>query len=237
MIVYCAHCLVTGKKYVGYTSRSLVNRMKSHFRGARKGDPRHFYNAIRKYGETAFVWGVIEEMGEVNHSEAKEREKHWIDTYNTYVEGYNSTEGGDGRVGACSESHKENLRIALRKYYEENPEELDRLSRQSSGRVQSLEEREAKSKKLKNRKRDKEVIERIVNTRRKNGWVVTDEHAQKIQDANIKYYQENPEARKRCGDSTRGKRCITNGVKNRYILPHDPLPEGWEYGMRPRKVQ
>jgi Mor family transcriptional regulator len=61
-IIYCAHCIPTGKKYIGKTLKCLERRKSSH-KSAAKYEKRNlkFYNAIKKYGWNSFIWGVIEE--------------------------------------------------------------------------------------------------------------------------------------------------------------------------------
>ena len=95
MIIYCAHCIPTGKKYVGLTSSSIKERSRQHFQyltGDRSTKTR-FCKALRKYGKENFIWGVIEECAD---DDALQREKHFISLLNTHKTGYNSNEGGTG---------------------------------------------------------------------------------------------------------------------------------------------
>jgi group I intron endonuclease len=88
-VIYCAHCLSTGKKYVGQTvdyKRRLI-RHKSDF----KNIDTKFYRSIRKYGWNNFVWGIIEETNCENLSDL---EIFYIKKFNSYENGYNSTPGG-----------------------------------------------------------------------------------------------------------------------------------------------
>lgn len=50
------------------------------------------YRAIRKYGLDNFSFDVIEECEE---NQLNEKEKYWIEFYNSYKNGYNETKGGD----------------------------------------------------------------------------------------------------------------------------------------------
>jgi len=97
VIIYCAHCICTGKKYIGQTRRELKERIRQHknsfFRNKYKNVK--FYNAIKKYGWDNFIWGIIEE-GDINIWNI--REIYWIEVYNTYKDGYNLTEGGNNRI-------------------------------------------------------------------------------------------------------------------------------------------
>lgn len=91
--IYCAHCIFTGKKYIGQTRRRLLcNRIASHFADANNGYGRSkFYNALRKYGRDGFIWGIIEEceLYLLNN-----REIYWIAEYKTVENGYNLSPGG-----------------------------------------------------------------------------------------------------------------------------------------------
>ena len=55
----------------------------------------HFHNAIRKYGFSDFVFQVIED-NITSEAVLNEREKYWIEYYNSYYDGYNSNLGGEG---------------------------------------------------------------------------------------------------------------------------------------------
>lgn len=91
--IYCAHCIFTGKKYIGQTKqRLLCYRIASHFVDAnkeyRKGK---FYSALRKYGRNGFIWGVIEEC---DFDMLNDKEIYWIAEYKTVENGYNLSPGG-----------------------------------------------------------------------------------------------------------------------------------------------
>lgn len=51
------------------------------------------YKAFRKYGLNNFSFEIIEETSLENMFN---REKYWINFYNSYKEGYNETLGGEG---------------------------------------------------------------------------------------------------------------------------------------------
>lgn len=91
---------ITGKSYIGYTSKTSQKRFTEHFNDAIKYNRdknRKFYNAIRKYGEDC--WQVEILIENLSVIEAKEKEIELIQFYNTYNEGYNATRGGDGNNG------------------------------------------------------------------------------------------------------------------------------------------
>jgi group I intron endonuclease len=92
--IYCAHCIFTGKKYIGQTRKKLLcNRIASHFVDANKGYRKgKFYNALKKYGRSGFIWGIIEEC---DITLLNDREIYWISEYKTVENGYNLSPGGE----------------------------------------------------------------------------------------------------------------------------------------------
>jgi len=94
-IVYCYHCVITGKKYIGKTLYEK-RRRDDHKYNVSNGTSTKFYNAVRKYGWENFVYGIIE-IVEANLLE--DMEKYYIQKYNTMNDGYNMTIGGDGKFG------------------------------------------------------------------------------------------------------------------------------------------
>ena len=84
------------KQYVGKTNRTVEQRWKEHLLeiNQERSKNRPLYRAMKKYGVDNFV---IEELEEVDLSEAEEKEKYWIETLRTYKDGYNATLGGDGK--------------------------------------------------------------------------------------------------------------------------------------------
>lgn len=91
--IYCAHCIFTGKKYIGQTRKKLLcDRIASHFVDANKEYRiSNFHNALKKYGRNGFIWGVIEEC---DVSLLNDREIYWISEYKTIENGYNLSPGG-----------------------------------------------------------------------------------------------------------------------------------------------
>lgn len=96
MYIYKATSKTTGKVYIGQSCQPLDKRMNQHLsRAMTNYDPNnHFHNAIRKYGFSDFSFEVIED-NITDNAILNEREKYWIEQYNSYYDGYNSTFGGD----------------------------------------------------------------------------------------------------------------------------------------------
>ena len=94
-IIYQATNKVNNKTYIGMTTRTLDRRKYQHFWVARKNAKSHFHKAIVKYGESNWTWNILEKGFSNDKNYIREREKHFISNNNTFVEGYNMTEGGE----------------------------------------------------------------------------------------------------------------------------------------------
>ena len=96
--IYMIENKINHHKYIGL-SKNIERRWKEHINKSKhslkKDDmDKALYKAIRKYGEENFIFTILEECEE---KELKEREKFWIEYYNTYKnrKDYNETPGGD----------------------------------------------------------------------------------------------------------------------------------------------
>lgn len=87
----------TGQKYVG-GSVDIDYRMYLHEHSP--NDCSYIDNAIQKYGFDNFEWIILEELPK-DWDIIGEREKYWIEFYNTFKnkKHYNLTEGGGGISG------------------------------------------------------------------------------------------------------------------------------------------
>lgn len=95
--IYKITNLINGKSYIGKTSFSIEKRFKEHQNDAfrDRNEKRPLYNAMRKYGIDNFI---VEQIEECSDALSCEREKYWINYYDTYSNGYNATKGGDGKA-------------------------------------------------------------------------------------------------------------------------------------------
>jgi group I intron endonuclease len=100
-VIYCYHCISTGKKYIGQTVHE-ERRKRQHKHDCKRGVDNKFYRAVRKYGWNKFIYGIVEEY---DVDLLAEQEIYYIDCYDSYNNGYNSTIGGEG-VGGCSPSEE-----------------------------------------------------------------------------------------------------------------------------------
>ena len=95
--IYQFRNVKNGKIYVGQ-SRDMDTRHSAHvnsLRGNRHNNVK-LQRAWNKYGESAFVWSVLEECPE---SQLSERERYWIAANDSFHNGYNMTTGGEGSAG------------------------------------------------------------------------------------------------------------------------------------------
>lgn len=84
---------VNGKVYIGQTIQTIKERFYQHCATKCSESVLNMaiHKAIKKYGKSNFTIEVIEE---VDKDSLNDREKFWIEYYNSYNNGYNSTRGG-----------------------------------------------------------------------------------------------------------------------------------------------
>lgn len=92
-IIYRVTNQLNNKIYIGQTIQTLSERKNKHYYKARQENINtHFINALRKYPEENFIWEVIDNAD--CQEQLDEKEKYWIDYYNSVEEGYNTKDGG-----------------------------------------------------------------------------------------------------------------------------------------------
>ena len=96
--IYIIKNKVNSKVYIGQTSQSPQTRFKQHMKPStcKQRGTYKIYNAINKYGKENFYYEVLEKN--INEEEIDEKEIYYINLYNSYENGYNSTRGGDTRT-------------------------------------------------------------------------------------------------------------------------------------------
>lgn len=100
MFIYRIYNVDTNESYVGQTDKTIDYRFKEHIREAKrslrgeKRDFSFFHRALLYYGIDHFK---IEMLEETSKELGDEREMYWIDYYDSYYNGYNSTKGGQSR--------------------------------------------------------------------------------------------------------------------------------------------
>jgi hypothetical protein len=82
----------TDIKYVGSTTTNFQERWRAHLGGFKRGiGNRILLNIYNKYGIEGFRFSILEHMNNSSISEIRERERYWIEYYNTYNNGANCT--------------------------------------------------------------------------------------------------------------------------------------------------
>ena len=146
------------KYYVGQTVGTMEQRAGKD--GIRYGwdDPNFnskFAKGIRKWGWNAFEGRVLEEVYE---EDLNELEKFYIEQFDSFKNGYNSTLGGDGVRGYnYNEEAKKNQSIAQKKRFED-PKEREKQS--LAGKKHYEDEKEREKISIANKKRYKDTKER-----------------------------------------------------------------------------
>ena len=87
---------INNKVYIGKTLKSIEERFSEHIKDSTRSleEKRPLYNAFKKYGINNFTISLIEK---VEIEELSSREQYWIQKYDSYLNGYNATFGGDGK--------------------------------------------------------------------------------------------------------------------------------------------
>jgi len=97
MIIYKITNTINNKCYIGRTIQKMKCRKNFHLYCKNKDIKYHLYNAIRKYGEKNFKWEIIKRCD--CESDLISYEKFYINKFDSYRNGYNQTEGGEGIFG------------------------------------------------------------------------------------------------------------------------------------------
>lgn len=118
--IYAIRNKINGKHYVGQ-SIDIKNRWIQHRSRLRCGNHEnyHLQNAYNMYSEDNFEYLVLEEC---DVCQLDEKEKFYIEKYNSYNDGYNQDKGGAGCIGY---KHTEEEILKMRKI--QNPKEVLQL--------------------------------------------------------------------------------------------------------------
>ena len=103
-LIYKFESLKTNKYYIGQTIRSLDLRKKQHIRNSFSNKAVDyncdFHKAIREFGTDCFKWSTVVHVQADNENDLAESlnelEWYYIKKYNSFINGYNMSRGGDG---------------------------------------------------------------------------------------------------------------------------------------------
>ena len=95
--IYLISNNINQKVYIG-KSKNIQKRFQEHiYEAFQRNSNRHLCRAIRKYGKENFKYIILEEITLQDYDNiSNEKERYWINKYNSFENGYNMTEGGDG---------------------------------------------------------------------------------------------------------------------------------------------
>ncbi len=140
-IIYMATNIANGKSYIGQTIQSLRIRSNSHINESLRGvDDIYFHKAIKKHGREDFKWEIIAEC--ISLEELNRTEVEMIKKYDTFGNGYNLTEGGEGKVG-CKYTDESKKKMSKANKGKNNPnygkhhtkESKKKISKANRGRL------------------------------------------------------------------------------------------------------
>lgn len=122
--IYTIEHVATGRKYVG-SAANLNNRWAAHKCLLKQG--KHHSKALQrawnKYGSAAFAFVCIEELD--NSTDLLTREQYWIDTYNSYKQGFNCCPSAYNTAGRkLSVDARKRISLARRKLTDEEEQQI-----------------------------------------------------------------------------------------------------------------
>lgn len=155
-IVYKIHNKITNLCYIGFTSHTIKQRWQRHYKNAVLYNGKSkFYDAIQQFSDVR-DWHLEELDHFDNAFFAKVAEIYYIDKFDSYKNGYNSTMGGDGIIGHHAPSPKKGKKNII------SEESRKRMSEAGKNRAKISEEtRDKMSKSRTGRKHSQETIEKL----------------------------------------------------------------------------
>lgn len=86
---------INNKSYIGQSIDIKIRWLQHIYEGKRNNPQGKLYSAMFKEGINNFSFEVLEECP-LDQNVLNEKERQWIEYYNSYENGYNSTKGGQG---------------------------------------------------------------------------------------------------------------------------------------------
>lgn len=117
MWIYKITNIQNNKIYIGQTIRPVEQRFHRHINDALNNIlDTHFARAIRKYGKDSFVVEIIDTAQ--TQDELNQKERYWIQYYNSVQEGYNETDAiskcGGNTYQSKTEEEMETIKEKIR---------------------------------------------------------------------------------------------------------------------------
>ena len=163
-VIYIVTCLYNKKQYIGITQRDIEVRWKGHKRNGFA-----LCNAIKKYGESAFIIEILEQG--LIEQKAKILEIEFIASYVTQSPyGYNITAGGGG-VRKLSEE----IELKRRQKLKDNFLKEEHIDKQRQIALEQWADPTFKAKMkvgLQKRWDDPEIKERMLEGIKKRKWKI-----------------------------------------------------------------
>ena len=138
VVIYRYVNTINNKCYVGQTSNPKKRREQHKSAALTELKKSAFYDAVREFGLEKFRYEVLEI---VDIDKRNDREKYWIQYYDSYNKGYNQTVGGIGMDGF---KHSE----ATRKFISEIQKGKPSPNKGKHFRHRTQEEKDRLSKKV-----------------------------------------------------------------------------------------
>lgn len=97
-LIYIIKNKINNKVYIGQTCHSMMERFLQHTKPSvvKKRGTYKLYNAISKYGKENFYCELIEDN--ISEKDIDKKEMFYIEKYNSFENGYNSTRGADSKT-------------------------------------------------------------------------------------------------------------------------------------------
>jgi len=183
--------MINNQSYIGLTinlNKRRSQHIRNSFNASEKSYDLAFHRAIRKHGPENFQWNIL--IDKIPEESLRQYESWYIYLYKTYINGYNSTPGGDFNPMSCPKIRQ---KLKGRKHSNETKEKI----RQSKlgdknpmfGRKRSEQHNKRLSASLKGKKHSDETKEKIRQSKLgdKNpmfGKKLTEKQKQILSDAN-----------------------------------------------------
>ena len=115
--IYKITNLINNNAYIGL-STNIKARWSSHRSNGFNSNSQEYnyplYRAFRKYGIENFAFEVLEELEEAEDLDLLcQKERYWIDFYDTFKNGYNQTAGGDAMDLDFTGENRPNHKLTL----------------------------------------------------------------------------------------------------------------------------